>query len=123
GTGGGSTGGGAGAGGGTGTGGGSVQCNVPGDCPGNDTTCQARTCISNTCGFAYQPTTTTCPAGYCDGAGRCVQCNTTAQCPGSDTDCSARSCILNTCMIFLADAGTVAATQTSGDCRQAQCDG
>jgi hypothetical protein len=52
-----------------------VQCNVPGDCPGTDTTCLTRTCGANACGALLAPPETPCTEDggtHCDGAGHCV---------------------------------------------------
>lgn len=55
--------------------GGSVDCDSAEDCPGNDTTCQQRTCESEQCGvdFAGEGTACTESGGdICDGEGNCV---------------------------------------------------
>ncbi len=59
----------------------------------------------------------------CDGAGACVQCLAATDCPGSDTECSTRTCSAGVCGVTFAPFGTVLASQTAGDCRQAVCDG
>lgn len=76
------------------------QCTVAADCPGTDTICQTRTCISNTCGFSYASSATVCGAAsctsgvataqsVCDGLGTCV--------PGVQTSCSNYVCGPNAC--------------------------
>jgi plastocyanin len=59
----------------------------------------------------------------CDGAGKCVECNVASTCPGVDNECQARTCTAGVCGIALTAAGTVAATQTAGDCLVNKCDG
>jgi len=52
-----------------------VQCLVPSDCPGVDSTCQTRTCNANLCGVNLAPAGTPCTENggtYCDGSGNCV---------------------------------------------------
>jgi len=52
-----------------------VQCVAPSDCPGTDSTCQARTCNANLCGLNFAPAGTACTENggtYCDGSGNCV---------------------------------------------------
>lgn len=51
-----------------------VQCNVPANCPGTDTECATRTCMTNTCGVSNASAGTACTMGgtMCDGAGNCV---------------------------------------------------
>ena len=59
----------------------------------------------------------------CDGAGKCVECNVASTCPGVDNECQARTCIAGVCGVAFTAAGTVAATQTAGDCLVNKCDG
>jgi hypothetical protein len=40
-----------------------VQCGTASDCPGQDTACQTRTCVSGTCGVSYAAVDTACGAG------------------------------------------------------------
>ena len=52
-------------------------CSSPGDCPGSETDCQARSCMNAVCGFAYQPagtkvtmqTAADCKQNVCNGIG------------------------------------------------------
>jgi plastocyanin len=59
----------------------------------------------------------------CSGAGVCVQCLTASTCPGVDTECQARTCTLGACGFANTAAGTVTSAQTSGDCKENQCNG
>ncbi len=59
----------------------------------------------------------------CDGAGACVSCLAAADCPPPGNECQVAACASGACGAASAPAGTVAATQQPGDCRQAQCDG
>jgi hypothetical protein len=56
--------------------GGSDAC-VPAECPGEDTDCRVRECLSTGCGFVNTQTLGMCDddgGSYCDGAGHCVAC-------------------------------------------------
>ncbi|MBX3130167.1 MAG: lamin tail domain-containing protein [Polyangiaceae bacterium] len=59
----------------------------------------------------------------CNGAGACVGCNVAADCPGTDTECRTKTCVGGACGFDFAASGTPLSTQTSGDCKQSQCDG
>jgi plastocyanin len=59
----------------------------------------------------------------CNGGGLCVQCLVASTCTGVDTDCKARTCTAGACGFANAAAGTVTSTQTTGDCKENQCDG
>jgi len=59
----------------------------------------------------------------CDGVGHCVGCVTAADCPGQDTACQTRTCDANICGVQNVADGTLIASQVSGDCKVAQCDG
>jgi hypothetical protein len=69
-----------------------VQCNIGGQCPGQDTECKTRTCNSNTCGTSFQPNgyvTPTqvagdCKVRQCDGAGNFVQAISNGDIPADD---------------------------------------
>jgi hypothetical protein len=52
------------------------------DCPGLDTGCQRRSCISGFCNAANEPGGAPCDGGICDGAGECVECLGDEMCPG-----------------------------------------
>lgn len=98
----------------------------PSDTPKTSTDCGMMVCVG------AEPTLSPYPAGFgcssgggrvCNGAGMCVQCNTGSDCPGTDTSCSSRTCISNACGTSFAADGTLAGTQTAGDCRSVVCDG
>ncbi|APR82619.1 5'-nucleotidase [Minicystis rosea] len=59
----------------------------------------------------------------CDGAGHCTGCTQASDCPGQDTTCKTRTCSSNMCGVSVAPSGTLAGTQTAGDCHKSQCDG
>src|SRR5262249_10263820 len=90
---------------------------------GND--CTDEVCMSGVPSHPPLAANTPCEGGIavCDGLGACGECTTAAQCPGSDTACSARVCISNTCGVSESPAGTIVATQVSGDCQVQKCDG
>ncbi|MCA9622872.1 MAG: hypothetical protein KC731_27825, partial [Myxococcales bacterium] len=92
-------GGGAGAMGGMGgEGGGMGGCDMPSDCPGEDTTCSTRTCVNQVCGTDLAPAGTPCTEDggtQCDGAGMCVtpQCmNGVVDGTETDVDCGGAEC-------------------------------
>ncbi|MEZ4307779.1 MAG: lamin tail domain-containing protein [Polyangiaceae bacterium] len=63
-----------------------------------------------------------CASGICSG-GVCVECAAPTDCPGTDNDCQTRTCNSNTCGFSFAGAGTPTSMQTTGDCKQNQCNG
>lgn len=94
------------------------------DVPADDgNPCTSEVCTNGVPSHPTLPTNTACDAGVCNASGQCVQCNVAGQCAGADSDCRARTCVNGLCGVFLFDAGTVAGTQTAGDCRQNRCDG
>jgi len=63
--------------------GGMDNCNTPQDCPGEDSTCLARTCENNVCGTATTDAGTACTenaGNVCDGQGSCVECLSDSEC-------------------------------------------
>lgn len=61
----------------------------------------------------------------CDGAGTCSECSLPSDCdmlPAND-ECQARTCINGMCGQSFTAQGFVLAVQTSGDCKQRECDG
>jgi hypothetical protein len=64
-----------------------------------------------------------CQSGHCVG-NVCVECAVATDCPGGpDTDCHMRTCNANVCGINNPPSGTVTSSQTTGDCKENQCDG
>ncbi|MFT3776093.1 MAG: lamin tail domain-containing protein [Minicystis sp.] len=59
----------------------------------------------------------------CDGSGACVQCLQASDCPAPANECQVRACTNNVCGFTFVTAGTVTSAQTTGDCKQNQCDG
>ncbi len=66
---------------------------------------------------------TTCSAGKCDALGNCAGCISALDCPAAPNECETRSCTAGVCGFDKVASGTVTSAQTSGDCRQNQCDG
>jgi len=55
------------------------------------------------------------------GTGGANICTTATDCPGADTACLTRTCNAGTCGVALAPMGSLAGTQTSGDCKAVVC--
>jgi hypothetical protein len=93
------------------------------DVPDDNNACTSDVCSAGTPSHAPQAVDFACSQGgaYCDGAGTCVACNTASQCPGSDTECQQRTCTTHVCGLAALPAGTVLASQVTGDCQQRQC--
>ncbi len=79
------------------------ECSSPGDCPGSDTECRARSCNGGVCGFADRPfgepttqqTAGDCRQNVCDGLGGITSVPDDTDLP-SDTntsDCTTPTCI------------------------------
>ncbi|MBK8259506.1 MAG: lamin tail domain-containing protein [Polyangiaceae bacterium] len=77
-----------------------VACNVGTQCPGSDTECQTRTCVSNACGFNFQPngfvvptqSTGDCTVNQCNGSGGIVQANANSDVPVDGLECTGDVC-------------------------------
>jgi hypothetical protein len=69
---------------------------------------------SNVCGPS-----SSCVGGVCQS----VACSTPADCPPTGNECLVPACNANVCGTTPVATGTVTSSQTSGDCRQNQCDG
>jgi hypothetical protein len=52
-----------------------------------------------------------------------VPCGVATDCPGVDTECFKRTCVAGKCGAQFIAAGTLAFTQTAGDCKKSVCDG
>lgn len=109
--------------------GGVVSTNDPTDVEDDANDCTVDTCVSGTPSHAAATSGTSCGAAdagaamVCNGQGQCVGCVTGADCAGEDTECRTRTCVAGVCGVDFAGQGTVSATQTAGDCQQAECDG
>ncbi|HEY2901509.1 MAG TPA: hypothetical protein VGL59_13090 [Polyangia bacterium] len=101
-----------------------VGCNVPADCPGNDTACQTRTCVQNVCGFnrvaagtaIASQTAGDCMVVQCDGQG-----NTTTVNDNNDKPVDGNACTNDVCSAGTPSNPPVASGTTCGNGRQ--CDG
>ena len=78
-----------------------VQCNAPAECPGSDTECEARTCVSGACGVndtaagtpTIAQTSGDCQQSQCDGAGNVVSVEDDADVPADDgNQCTGEVC-------------------------------
>ncbi len=76
------------------------QCCQPSDCPGTDTECQTRTCISNSCGVSNtaagvattDQSTGDCKKNVCDGSGGITTENDDTDVPVSTGECTTGKC-------------------------------
>ncbi len=94
------------------------------DLPDDSKACTDDTCSNGTPANTPKTQGTSCgTAGVCDASGACVGCNVPADCPGSDDECKTRTCSGNVCGVSFTAANTPITAQTSGDCKQAVCDG
>jgi hypothetical protein len=104
-----------------------VQANSNGDLPADDANqCTDEVCSAGVPSHPAKAVDTVCSqngGSFCSAAGACVQCNAPAQCAGSDTECQTRTCSANTCGFNFQPNGTPTASQTTGDCKENQCDG
>jgi hypothetical protein len=77
-----------------------VECVAPQTCPGQDTECQARTCVGNACGIVYATagkpvaaqTAGDCQESQCDGAGAVVPVPSGADLPVDGNQCTDDVC-------------------------------
>jgi len=78
-----------------------VGCNAPSDCPGSDTECKTRTCVSNSCGVAFTAAGTAvaaqtagnCLKATCDGAGNVTSIADATDVPSDDGNaCTNETC-------------------------------
>jgi hypothetical protein len=74
------------------------ECVVAETCPGVDTTCRVRTCVSGACGTRDVDQGTTCEqTKKCDGAGACVECVAPANCEVPTDPCREAACTDHVC--------------------------
>lgn len=79
-----------------------VQCVTPAECPGQDTACAVRTCVTGACGLSFalagtalpaaQQTAGNCMALECDGKGGTTSAIDDANVPVDGNDCTADVC-------------------------------
>jgi hypothetical protein len=104
-----------------------VAVNSSTDVPADDgNQCTDQACNAGVATFPPSAANTACSqngGSFCDGASACVQCTAAAQCPNPANECQTRTCDSNTCGTGNVAAGTATQTQTTGDCKQTQCDG
>ena len=85
--------------------------------------CTADLCTAGVPSHPALAARTPCSGGLCNGAGVCVACLADSDC-GTPTECRTPTCSAEgTCGFTDAPAGTVVATQTTGDCQKVVCDG
>ncbi|MFO0588746.1 MAG: lamin tail domain-containing protein [Polyangiaceae bacterium] len=112
------------------------QCNGAGsivsvakntDLPADDGfECTDEVCVLGVPSHPNKAVDTTCSQGggtVCNGAGACVACNVASQC-GANTECVTQACtVAGACNPSFTAAGTPVASQTTGDCKENQCNG
>jgi hypothetical protein len=77
-----------------------AECAIAADCPGTDTECATRTCVSGTCGWNYTPDDTAvssqtagdCQKNVCDGAGNIVSRDDPSDLPAPEGECDNATC-------------------------------
>lgn len=77
-----------------------VECLVVADCPGQDTECQARSCVAGTCGITFvasgmpsvMQTAGDCSQVVCDGAGATKTAPDNTDLPADNNACTADTC-------------------------------
>ncbi len=117
--------------GGTATGGGGSgggECVVDMDCPVPISPCAVNKCVANACVTNALPAGSPCTAegnAVCDKNGICGDCNQPSDCTKlpADNDCQSRTCTNHVCSQKFIASGTLATTQTTGDCQDVFCDG
>lgn len=80
------------------------ECAVASDCPGIDTECRVRACMSGMCGFYDMPTGTVlatqtsgdCVQRECNGAGTVVSVANDADTPDDGNSCTTDTCVAGT---------------------------
>ena len=91
--------------------------------PVDGNSCTSDLCTSGTPSNPNSAINTACGSGdFCNGAGTCVDCNSASQC-GTSTFCQTFTCTSNTCGTSNTASGTDLPSQTTGDCRTAECNG
>jgi hypothetical protein len=94
------------------------QCCTAFDCPGSDTECQTRTCISNSCGTSdtaagvavTAQTAGDCQRSVCDGSGGVTSQDDNADVPASAGECKVGTCINGNPSQGNAELGSVCST-------------
>lgn len=126
-----------------GEGGGGPECTTPSTCPGQDSTCQTRTCDAGVCGMVDAALGTACDSNggltqVCDGTGTCADATCTdtvldgdesdVDCGGScppcgdgdacvdDGDCASGVCVGDVCLMATCGDLTQNGTETGTDC-------
>jgi len=95
------------------------------DVPDDGNACTADLCTAGAPSHTPVAANTACGSGnVCDGNGRCAQCIVAATCPASNNACQVPTCSAQgVCGFAPVAAGTVLSQQSTGDCKQSQCDG
>jgi plastocyanin len=101
-----------------------VAANADTDVSDDKKACTNDVCTAGTASNPPSPAGTSCGAALvCDGKGDCVGCAAATDCPGTDDECQARTCTAGVCGTSFTAAATPTTAQTTGDCKQNQCDG
>lgn len=90
--------------------------------PDDNDDCTADKCMNGNASHALQPAGSPCGLGLvCDQAGQC-HCTSDAQC-GTSSECLVWACLDQICVKDVLADGMPLPAQTSGDCKERQCDG
>jgi len=111
-----------------------LQCNASGtavaveddtDLPVDGNACTDDVCTAGVASNPALAAMVSCGgSNKCDGQGHCIGCMVAEDCPGMDTVCQARTCDTNfVCGVANVADGTLAGTQTTGDCQKTVCNG
>jgi hypothetical protein len=87
-----------------------LPCDDASDCPGLDSGCQQRSCVSGFCNLANLEPGAPCDGGKCNGVGECVVCLGDDDCQGDDV-CLQGECVPLTCTNQMQDGD-----ETDVDC-------
>lgn len=94
----------------------------PADLPIDANPCTEAKCQADVPLLSFLPSGSACNGtGTCDAAGNCSACTSPSEC-GDPAECGTRTCNGSCGWSFL-PAGTVAGTQTAGDCKLSACTG
>lgn len=84
--------------------------------------CSMGECNAGEPSVVFRPAGALCSAGTCNEVGQCTGCTLAVEC-GQDTACTTNTCVGGVCGADFTATGTPLPGQTTGDCRELQCNG